>query len=149
MAAIEYNVRQWERKRGPAQLVAIQGSLSSGSRKIHPNNLKIKQRWQEASTCEKELLSELRHKKRWKQGGVRNAKANPELNLLRDMQGNKKGFHKYICSTRKTRKNVVPLLNGAGELMTNYTRKGEVLNASASVSTGKPSLWESQASKAR
>lgn len=80
---------------------------------------------------------------------VRNAKANLEFEMLRDMQGNKKGFHKYICSTRKTRKNMVPLLNGLGELMTNYMGKDEVLNASASVSTGKPSLWESQAYQAR
>lgn len=69
--------------------------------------------------------------------------------LLTDMQGNKKGFHRYICSTRKTRKNMVPPLNGARELMTNYMRKDEVLNVSASVSIGKPSLWESQASQAR
>lgn len=81
--------------------------------------------------------------KRWKQGQIRNAKANPELNLVRDMQGNKKGFYKYISSTRKTRKNVVPLLNEAGELMTNGMRKDEGLHASASVFTGKPSLQES------
>lgn len=87
--------------------------------------------------------------KRWKQGQVRNAKANPELNLVRDMQGNKKGFYKYISSTRKTRKNVVPLLNEAGELMTNGMRKDEGLHASASVFTGKPSLQESQASQTR
>lgn len=44
---------------------------------------------------------------------------------------------------------MLPLLNGLGELMTNYMGKDEVLNASASVSTGKPSLWESQAYQAR
>ena len=71
---------------------------------------------------------------RWKQRWVRNAKANPELNLLRDMQDKKKGFHKYIYSIRKTRKNMIPLLNGAGELMTNDMGKDEVLNVSASVS---------------
>lgn len=55
------------------------------------------------------------------------------------MQGNKKGFHKYIRSTRETGKNVAPLLNGTVELMTNYMRKDEVPNACASVSTGESS----------
>ncbi|KAF4787751.1 hypothetical protein TURU_168905 [Turdus rufiventris] len=50
------------------------------------------------------------------------------------MQDKKKGFHKYIYSIRKTRKNMIPLLNGAGELMTNDMGKDEVLNVSASVS---------------
>lgn len=44
---------------------------------------------------------------------------------------------------------MVTLLNGAGELMTNDMRKDEVLNASASVPTGKPRLQEPQASQAR
>jgi len=43
--------------------------------------------------------------KRWKQRWVREAKANLELNLVRDVKGNKKGFYKYINSKRKTREN--------------------------------------------
>lgn len=38
------------------------------------------------------------------------------------------GFHKYINSKRKRREYVNPLLNGAGQLVTNYMDKAEVLN---------------------
>jgi len=67
------------------------------------------------------LLAKLKHEKevcqRWKQGQVtwgeysnavrdvvREAKPHLELNLLRDVKGNKKGFYKYISSKRKTGK---------------------------------------------
>lgn len=69
---------------------------------------------------------------------------------MRDMKGNKKGFYKYVSSKRKTRENMSPLLNGAGELLTNDMGKDEVLNAFfASIFTGKPGLQESQASETR
>ena len=107
----------------------------------------------------KELLTKLGHKKEvyksWKQGqvtqeeyrdtvqlcrdGVRKAKAHLELNLARDVKGNKKGF--YISIKRKTRENVGPLLNGAGPTLTEDTVKAEVLNAFfASVFSGKTGL---------
>lgn len=45
------------------------------------------------------------------------------------MKSNKKGFYRYICSKRKTRENVGPLLNGAGGLMTKNMAKAEILKA--------------------
>lgn len=67
---------------------------------------------------------------------VRKAKANLELNLGRDVKGNKKGFYKYMNSKEKTRESMSPLLNRAGELVTNDMEKAEVLNVScASVFT--------------
>lgn len=49
---------------------------------------------------------------------IRKAKADLEFNLVRDVRGNKKGFYRYINSKRKVRGYVGPLLNGAGELVT-------------------------------
>lgn len=89
----------------------------------------------------KELLTKLGHKKKvytsWKQGqvtqeeyrdtvqlcrdGAKKAKAHLELNLARDVKGNKKGFYKYISHNRKTRENMVPQLNGAGPLLVEDT----------------------------
>ncbi|KAK4810492.1 hypothetical protein QYF61_004272 [Mycteria americana] len=67
-----------------------------------------------------------------------------ELNLARDVKGNKKGFCKYIGDKRKTRENVGPLLNGTGDLVTQDMEKADVLNAFfASVFTRKTSLQES------
>jgi len=77
----------------------------------------------------KELLDKLKCKNEayggWKQGQVaweeyrdivqaardqvRKAKALTELNLSRDIKGNKKNFYRYISDTRKTRENVSPL----------------------------------------
>ena len=68
-----------------------------------------------------------------------------ELNLSRDVKGNKKGFYKYVNSKRKSRENMGLLLNGEGEQATNDMEKTEVLNAFfASVFTGKMSLQECQ-----
>lgn len=81
----------------------------------------------------KELLTELGHKnevfKRWNQQQVaqeeyglavpscrnegRKVKANQELPQgAGDVKENNIGFHNYIISKRKTRKNMGPLLNG-------------------------------------
>ncbi|KAK4807194.1 hypothetical protein QYF61_024314 [Mycteria americana] len=69
-----------------------------------------------------------------------------ELNLARDVKGNKKGFYKYIGDKRKARENVGLLLNEAGGVVTQDIKKAEVLNASfASVFTSKIDLQESQA----
>lgn len=46
--------------------------------------------------------------------GVRKVKVDMEVNLARDVKGNKKGFYKYINSKRKTRENLGLLLNGTG-----------------------------------
>lgn len=50
--------------------------------------------------------------------GLRKAKIHLELNLAKDVKGNRKGFYKYTCSKRKTRENMASLLNGAGPLLT-------------------------------
>ncbi|GAB0208674.1 hypothetical protein GRJ2_003333100 [Grus japonensis] len=118
----------------------------------------------------KELLDKLKHKKEayrgWKQGWVtweeyrdivqacrdevRKAKAYQELNLERDVKGNKKDFSKYIGDKRKARENVGPLLNEAGDLVTQDMEKAEVLNTVfASVFTSKTSLQESQVPETR
>ncbi|KAK4807097.1 hypothetical protein QYF61_018438 [Mycteria americana] len=56
---------------------------------------------------------------------VRKAKSQMELNLARDVKGNKKGFYKYIGDKRKARENVGPLLNEAGDLVTQDMEKAE------------------------
>lgn len=42
-----------------------------------------------------------------------------KVNLEKNVVGRKKGFSKYINNKRKTRENMDPLLNWAGELVTN------------------------------
>lgn len=74
----------------------------------------------------KDHLVKLKHKKeinmQWKQGhtsweeyrdtawefrdGIRNAKAQLELNLTRNMKNNKKGFYRYIGQKRKINKDL-------------------------------------------
>jgi len=77
---------------------------------------------------------------------TRKAKVLLELNLARHVQDNKKGFFKYFSSKRQTRKNVGPLLNEVGVLVTEDIEKAELLNAFfASVFTAKASPQESQA----
>jgi len=56
---------------------------------------------------------------------VRRAKDHLELNLARD-EKDKKGFSKFISNTRKTRENVGPLVNGAGDQVTQDTEKALV-----------------------
>ena len=108
----------------------------------------------------KELLEKLKHKKEacrgWKQGQttwegyretvrvareqVRKAKALIELNLARDIKGNKKSFYRYIGDKRKTRENVGPLWKEMGHMVTQDMEKAEVLSdVFVSVFTGKSS----------
>lgn len=97
----------------------------------------------------KELVGKLKHKKemymRWKQSqvtqqergdtvqvcrdGVRKGEAHLELNVVRDMKGNKKGFYMHTRSKKKTRENAGPLLNGAEHQVTSGVEKAKVLNA--------------------
>ncbi|KFV00164.1 hypothetical protein N340_13736, partial [Tauraco erythrolophus] len=92
----------------------------------------------------KKLLDQLKHKKEayrgWKQGQVaweeyreivratreqvRKTKAQIELNLARDIKGNKKSFYRYISDKRKTKENVDPLWKETGDHM----EKAEVLH---------------------
>lgn len=78
--------------------------------------------------------------------GVRKVKA--DLELLQgagDVKENKKGFHKYINSKRKTKQNMSLLLNKTREL---GIKKAKVLNTLFdSVLINKYSLKETQASE--
>ncbi|GAB0187869.1 mitochondrial enolase superfamily member 1 [Grus japonensis] len=106
----------------------------------------------------KELLDKLKLRREacrgWKQGQVaweeygesvraardqvRNAKALMELNLARDVKGNKKSLYRYISNKRKTRENMGLLWNETGNLVTWGMEKAEVLNDFfASIFTGK------------
>lgn len=51
-----------------------------------------------------------------------------ELNLARDVKGNKKAFYKYIGEEMKTRENTGPLLSKTGDLVMQDIEKAEVLN---------------------
>lgn len=55
-------------------------------------------------------------------GGVRKAKVQLELNLEREVKGNKY-FHRCVSCKRKKRINVGPLLNMVGDLATTYRKR--------------------------
>lgn len=59
---------------------------------------------------------------------MRKAKAHLELNMIWDVKENKKGCYKYLSSKKKTRKNVGPLINRVGALVTKDKRKAELLS---------------------
>ena len=81
---------------------------------------------------------------------VRKAKAQLELNLVRDVKGKKNSFCKYISGKRKIRENVVLLLNGAGALLTEDIEKTEILKAFfTSILTSRISLQKSKDAEAR
>ena len=68
---------------------------------------------------------------------IRKAEAQMELNWVRDVKDNKKGFHRYIGRRRQSKESVPPLTKGNGELASSDTEKAEVLNECfASVFTG-------------
>ena len=60
---------------------------------------------------------------------TRKHKVHLEMNLARDVKGNKKGFFQYVSSKRKARENVRPLLNEVGALVMADADKAELLNA--------------------
>jgi len=63
--------------------------------------------------------------------------------MPRDVEGNKKGFYKYISGKKKTRENVGPLLKEMRELVTQDSEKAKVLSAFfASVFTGMTGIQE-------
>ncbi|KFU99993.1 hypothetical protein N340_08025, partial [Tauraco erythrolophus] len=118
----------------------------------------------------KELLDQLGHKKKayreWKQGQVaweeyraivratrdqvRKAKALIELNLARDIKGNKKNFYRYVSDKKRSRENVGPLRKETGDLATRDMEKAEVLNDFfASVFTGKSSSGTAQVTEGK
>jgi len=61
---------------------------------------------------------------------VRNAKAQLELKLARDVKNYKKVFFRNVNNKRKQNETVIRLLNRRGELVTNNAEKAEVLNTS-------------------
>ncbi|KFQ73472.1 hypothetical protein N337_08981, partial [Phoenicopterus ruber ruber] len=95
----------------------------------------------------KELLDKLQHKKEAYRGWtgqvpweeyreivraareqVRKAEAPIELNLARDITGNKKSFYRDVGDKRKTKENMGPLQKETGDLATRDMEKAEVLN---------------------
>ncbi|PKU44399.1 hypothetical protein llap_5291 [Limosa lapponica baueri] len=118
----------------------------------------------------KELLGKLRAKKEayrgWKQGWVewaeyketvrvarnqiRQAKAQAELNLARDIKNNTKNFYRYVRDKGKTREVVGPLWKEMGDLASQDMDKAELLNNFfASVFTGKGSNHTTQVTKGK
>ncbi|KFV08917.1 hypothetical protein N340_13153, partial [Tauraco erythrolophus] len=118
----------------------------------------------------KELLDQLGHKKkayrRWKQGQaaweeyraiiratrdqVRKAKALIELDLARDIKGNKKNFYRYVIDKKRSREDVGPLRKEMGDLATQDMEKAKVLNDFfASVFTGKSSSSTAHATEGK
>ncbi|GAB0177945.1 mitochondrial enolase superfamily member 1 [Grus japonensis] len=51
-----------------------------------------------------------------------------ELNLARDIKGNKKSFYRYVSDKRKMMENVGLLWKETGDLVTQYMEKAEVVN---------------------
>ena len=51
-----------------------------------------------------------------------------ELNLVRDVKDNKKGFYRYIGRRRQAKESVPPLMKGNGELVSSDIEKAEVLS---------------------
>ncbi|KFV18177.1 hypothetical protein N340_02392, partial [Tauraco erythrolophus] len=125
----------------------------------------------------KELLDQLGHKKEvyrgWKQAQVaweeyreivratrdqvRKAEALIELNLARDITGNKKSFYRRVSAKRRTRESVGPLWKETGGLAIWDMEKAEVLNyffaslftgtsssGTAQVPEGKGRDWENE-----
>ena len=60
--------------------------------------------------------------------GIRKAKAQMELNLVRNFKKYKKGFYRYIGQKKQPKEIILPLVNEKGELATTDMEKAEVLN---------------------
>ena len=130
---------------------------------MYPNkeypNLKSGKNTRRPAWINKELLDNLKHKNEayrgWKQGQVaryqiRKAKALTELNLARDVKGNKKIYYQHVSDKRKTRENVGPLQKETGDQVTQDMEKAEVLNDFfASVFTSKCSSHTTQVQKTK
>ncbi|GAB0178237.1 mitochondrial enolase superfamily member 1 [Grus japonensis] len=138
---------------------------------MHPNKEEVRQKHQEACVDEegapgqtqtqKERLQRLearagslrgiqRKNVRAAREQVRKAKALIELNLTRDVKGNKKTFYRYVSDKRKMRENVGFLCKETGDLVTWVMEKDEMLNNFfASVFTSKCSSHTAQATEGK
>ena len=59
---------------------------------------------------------------------IRKGKVQMELNWVRDVKDNKKGFHRYIGRRRQAKECVPPLMKGNGDLASSYVEKAEVIS---------------------
>ncbi|KAK4823706.1 hypothetical protein QYF61_005772 [Mycteria americana] len=119
-----------------------------------PTKRKSGKNTRRAAWMSKELLDKLKHKKEAYRGDqIRKAKALIELNLARDVKGNKKSFYRYVGDKRKTRENVGPLWKETGDLVTWDMEKAESSLPSAQatpqkavgkVAEGKGRDWENE-----
>jgi len=60
--------------------------------------------------------------------GIRKAKAQAELNFMRDVKNNKEVFYRYFGKKRQDKKSIPPLVNEKRELVTTDMEKAEVLS---------------------
>ncbi|KFV09134.1 hypothetical protein N340_03481, partial [Tauraco erythrolophus] len=138
----------------------FKGHLLQAQERCIPTKRKSGWNTRRPAWMNKELLDQLGHKKAayrgWKQGQVaweeyraivqatrdqvRKAKALIELNLARDIKGNKKNFYRYVSDKKRSRENVGPLQKETGDLATQDMEKAEVVNEFfSSVFSGKRS----------
>ncbi|KGL86470.1 hypothetical protein N301_16383, partial [Charadrius vociferus] len=147
-----------EGRRAQESWLIFKDHLLQAQERCIPTKKKAGRKARMPAWMNKELLDMIKSKKEayreWKQGRVaweeyrgivqaardqvRQAKAQIELNLARDIKTNKKSFSKYVSKKRKTREDVGPLQKETEELVTQDRDRAEVLNDFfASVSTGK------------
>jgi len=80
--------------------------------------------------------------------GIKKAKAQIELNLVRDVKNNSKGYYRCISLKRKSKESVPHLMNEKGELATMDMEKAEELKEFfAAVFTGSQDSHISQGSE--
>ncbi|GAB0182454.1 mitochondrial enolase superfamily member 1 [Grus japonensis] len=127
--------------------LVFKGHLPQAQEQCIPTKRKSSKNTKRPPWMNKELLGKVKQKKEayrgWKQGQVaweeyretvraareqvRKAKALIETTLARDVK-DKKSFYRYVSDKRRTRKNVGPLQNEMGDLVTQDMEKAEVLN---------------------
>ncbi|GAB0176549.1 hypothetical protein GRJ2_000120100 [Grus japonensis] len=150
--------------------LAFKDHLLQAQERCIPTKRKSGKNTRRPAWLNKELWDKLKHKKEayreWKQGQVaweeyrelvraardqvRKAKALTELNLARDVKGNKKSFYRYACDERKTRENMSLLQKETGDLVTRDMEKAEVLSDFfASAFTSKCSSHTTQTSEGK
>ena len=81
---------------------------------------------------------------------VRKAETQIELNLARDVKGNKKNFYRYISDKRKAGGDVGGLWKGTGDLVMRAVEKAEGLNDDFALAfPGKGSSHTAQAAESK